>query len=456
MSSVPNPHRAPVDAPTAARVRRAPLALLQDPETTKAAGLAIAMIAANVISLAFTIVFARKLKESGYGSLSALAYIFLIMSVPLSFLQVATARDVAMGRLGSGRELSGTVFTWIRLVLTGLVLVTGASLLARDQLATLVHVDKPIGAAALIPAGGCWLLLSLERGVLQGVGAYRAVGVSLVIEQLGRLALGYMLVVLGGGVSGAFLGTPLTMLATAGFLAIVLRRRLGRPAEGVERETLRQLIGAAWAPLLALFFLGVLQFIDVPIVHAQVGGRAAGAYAAAAVASKVVYWVAMGLGFYLVPEAARRAGAGLDARRVLLLVLGLALIVALPCMAIFGLLPRFLMRLGFGARYLAGADPLIYLGLAMTLLACGYLAVQYLLAVRRVAFLALLALAAAAEPLVVWQSGPNLVGFARGVLAVQAAAALAMLLLALRRPTPRLARTAVRATPAPLGHGSPE
>jgi O-antigen/teichoic acid export membrane protein len=420
-------------------MRAAPAAVLRNPATAKAAGLAVAMMIANVVSLIFTIVFARLLHASGYGELSSLIYLFLILTVPLSFLQVACARDVAVGRLGEGRALAGTVSTWLRHVLTGIVVISILCALLRHPLESLIGVHREVGAAALIPAGACWMLLSLERGVLQGVGAYRVVGISLVVEQVGRLALGLILVELGGGVSGAFLGTPLTMLATAAGLAIVLRRKLGKPAEGIERETLRELFGGAWAPLLALFCLGILQFIDVPIVHARVGGRAAGAYAAAAVASKVVYWVALGLGFYLVPEAARRASAGRDARRVLLLVLGLAAVVALPCLVLYAFVPAQLLKLGFGAKFTGGADALIYLGLAMTLLASGYLAVQYLLAIRGIAFLVPLIVAAVAEPLVLSGAGPSLTGFAQAVLVVQVLAAIAMLGLALRRRTPTLA-----------------
>ena len=44
----------------------------------------------------------------------------------------------------------------------------------------------------------------------------------------------------------------------------------------------------------------------------------ASSYAATAVAAKVLIWVAIGAGFYLVPEASRRRAAGEDTRPVLL------------------------------------------------------------------------------------------------------------------------------------------
>ena len=49
----------------------------------------------------------------------------------------------------------------------------------------------------------------------------------------------------------------------------------------------------------------LLQNVDVIMVKRQIGGDAAGAYAAAAVAAKAVVWVAIGIGLYLLPEATR-------------------------------------------------------------------------------------------------------------------------------------------------------
>src|ERR1700693_1200920 len=70
------------------------MAELRGSETAKAAGLAGAMIANNVIALVSTVVFSRLLHDNqggGYGSLAALVSYFLILSVVGLALQVATA-----------------------------------------------------------------------------------------------------------------------------------------------------------------------------------------------------------------------------------------------------------------------------------------------------------------------------------------------------------------------------
>ena len=77
------------------------------------------------------------------------------------------------------------------------------------------------------------------------------------------------------------------------------------------------------------------------------------------------------------------------------------------------------------------------LAILFTLLALTYLAIQYLLALRRTAFLAPLGALALAEPVLLLTAAPSTPdGFAAVVLAVQAVAAVVALGLAFARPSP--------------------
>jgi O-antigen/teichoic acid export membrane protein len=183
--------------------------------------------------------------------------------------------------------------------------------------------------------------------------------------------------------------------------------------------------------------VAALQNVDVIVVRHQFPDGPAGAYAAAAVAAKVVVWTAVGVGLYLLPEAARRAAAGVSARPVLLRALGVVGAIAAPALLVFVLAPELLLRLGFGDEYASGAHALVLLGLAMSLLGFGYLAVQFLLAVGWSGFLLPLAAVAVIEPvlLLAWDV-ESIAGFAAIVLAVQVAAATAVLVPSLRASAP--------------------
>jgi O-antigen/teichoic acid export membrane protein len=254
------------------------------------------------------------------------------------------------------------------------------------------------------------------------------------------VAFGLVLVGAGLGVTGAYLGTPLSMVAAALTLRWVTARKLG-PASGAGAgQRLLELIGRAWPAVLALFLMAVLQNVDVIMVKRQIGGDEAGAYAAAAVAAKAVVWVAIGIGLYLVPEAARASRGDGDPRRVLVRALAVVSVVAVPMLLVYAVVPETVLRLAFGEETVPAADALFVLGCAMSLLAVGYLGVQYMLALGRITFLWPLGAVAATEiALLGWTDLQSLVSFASVVLAMQAVAAGAVLGLGLA------SRAAVRA-----------
>jgi glycosyltransferase involved in cell wall biosynthesis/O-antigen/teichoic acid export membrane protein len=428
------------------RVATVPRATLRErfrgSETVTAGGLAAATLVANAIQLVFTLIFTRLLGTTDYGSLAALISAFLILLVGGQAIQVAAAREVALRRLGDEAQLAATVGAWTRRLIVATVAAGAAGWILRDAIASLVGVpEHPMAAAAILPTGALWLLVSLQRGVLQGLGAYVPVGVSLVLEALGRLVCGLILVLAGAGVTGAFLGSPLTLVLTSAGLGYVMVRRAGHRPGGMVAASLRSLLRGAWAPIGALALLALLQNVDVIIVKHQVGGDRAGAYAAAAVAAKAVIWVAIGIGLQLLPAATRRAADGLDPLPVLRRALAVLAVVAAPALLIFVAAPETVLRLAFGPKFVVAADALPVLGLAMTLLAAAYLTVQYMLALGRTSFLWVLGLVAAIEPFLLSAGTFSLTSYATLVLALQCAAAAGVLALALRlRARPRLAR----------------
>jgi len=419
---------------------------LRGSDTAKAAGLAAAMIANNVIALGSTVVFARLLSDNvggGYGSLAALISYFLILSVAGQAMQVATAREGVLGRLGVGADLIATLKRWTRSMLYVTVVLTVISVLLRDQIAQAVGVTKDPWAAAIgLPAGCLWLELSILRGALQGIEDFKSVGISLIGEQGTRLVVGAALAAAGLGVTGAYLGTPISFIVMGVYCVMQLRRHV-ELTTGVALEpgpvshaaiTLWTHVKRAWAPIAALIVIAILQNIDIIAAKHRFNGTKdlASSYAATAVAAKVLIWVAVGAGFYLVPEVSRRRAAGEGTRPVLARALGIIAVCAVPVLLIFAVAAEPLLRIAFGSNRLLASDSLLVLGVAFTLLAATYLVIQYMLALKRTWFLLPLGAVALAEPVLLLHAPSNPKGFAAIVLAIQVVAAVLAFAMALR------------------------
>ena len=407
---------------------------LRRSESGKAAGLAAATLVNNAIQLVFTVVFTRLLGATGYGTLAALISAFLILLVAGQSVQVAAAREAALDRLGHPEAVRATLRAWTHRLLLALVAVTAVSALFRVQIAAAIGTDEaPWGAAAILPTGVLWMLISLQRGALQGLREYAPVGASIVLEGVGRLLCALVLFAVGLGVTGAMLGTPLAFGLVAIGLEVVLHRRIGPVVDtGAPVRSLRGLLGDGWVPIVGLFLLAALQNMDVIVAKHRLADDAAGSYAAAAVAAKSVVWVAIGIGLHLLPEATRRSAAGLDPRPVLLRALAILVAIAAPALLIFAAAPDLLLRLAFGPDLTLAAGALIFLGAAMTLLAVAYLTVQYMVALGETRFLWVLGVIALAEPVLLAATHLSVTGFAGIVFAVQCVVASSVLALGLR------------------------
>jgi O-antigen/teichoic acid export membrane protein len=399
-----------------------------------AAGLGLAAVVDGLLALAFTVALARLLGADGYGSLAALVSLFLVGSIAGSALQVSIARSVSADLGRPSWDLAASVRSWATRLGGVAVVALALSLLLREPLADAAGVEEEWAAAFVVPAVAFDLLVAAGRGVLLGLHRYRPVALSVIGVPAGWLVFGGGLALADLDVAGAVAGMALAELAIAVALLAAARGALTpqAAAPGAPRMTLSDLARRAVVPIAALGLFAALQNLDVVVVKHAVEDAAAGSYAAAAVAAKAILWVAIGVGLWLVPEASRARAAGADGRPLLRQAVALVAVAAVAAVVIYALAGESLLRAVFGGELAGAADALPTLAGAMALLACAYLAIQLLLAYGRRAFLAPLALAAAAQVPLVALAAPDLeaVAVALGGLALGTAAVL--LALALR------------------------
>jgi O-antigen/teichoic acid export membrane protein len=282
--------------------------------------------------------------------------------------------------------------------------------------------------------GTLWLLLCIQRGVLQGIGRYGLVGGSLIGEASGRLVFALALTHAGLDATGALLGQGVSVAFVCVVLAPVLHRRLAEvgAGEGGSDRSISRLVRRAAVPLAALALFALLQNLDVIVVGHLVGEAAASDYAAVSVAAKAILWVAIGLGLFLLPEASRRVSRGEDGRPVLVRTLALVSLVGVPITLVYAVAGKLVLEMAFGPDLADASGALPWLAFAMVLLATVYLGVQFLLALDRLSFLVLLFIAAAVEPVLLAAIGDHLTRIAVGVMALELLLAASVVVLALR------------------------
>ncbi len=420
----------------------------------QAGPLAIAGVATNALNVVVTILIARALSTRDYGLLNQLTALFLIISMPGSAIIVAVVRRVTAW---DGRGDGHRVRAWARRVhsegTVGVIVFIGVIAALGGLIASGLNQPNALGVIAILSAAAIWVLLSLDRGLLQAHRSYRSLAVNLLVEGGARTVfmIGFAFTDLGA--SGLAVGIMLGELVTAiharfaadaawasretdaaaprsASIAVWLKSWMARMAPDPElrapRAERRHLAIDLIVALCSLAMLAVLQNVDILIVGKD-NPKLSGSYAAVSVASKAIVYGAVVLGSYLLPEAAIRWREGGHALRQLFVALLLLAIPATALLIAAVFFPDLLLSLVFSRRYLGAEQAFAPLGLAMVCLSVTVVLTMYLLAVGRRWIAGLLVLGAIAAAMAVNAAHGNTIATARNDLAVQLVLAIAVL-----------------------------
>ncbi|HVC71354.1 MAG TPA: hypothetical protein VNC61_13950 [Acidimicrobiales bacterium] len=419
--------------------------------------------AAGVSSLLTTVLVARLLTSRGYGTFIVLLGMFLVLSMPGSALLVAVVRRITTWE-SEGR--ADRVHSWVvrvhRVGAAAVVVLAFAIFLVRAPLISALSLPGPGGVVEILTAAGVWVLVSIDRGLLQARQDYRNLSINLVVEAVTRTGFTIGLAA-EWGVTGAAFGVLLGELITAGHARLTAMRALNRPpgvplavpgvpvvAEvtaaavtagavtagavtaravengrpGLSAHTGRQLAADMVTALVSLALLAVLQNADVIVL----GSRAphhSGSYAAISVPSKALVYAALVFVNYLLPESAIRWNQGSHALRQLGHTLMVLVLPAVLLLGLSTLVPRTLLDVVFGSKLAAAAPAFSTLVLAMVFLCVTVVLTVYLLGVGWRWVVLLLAGGTGCLVLFSFRAHGQFLATARADLAVQAGLALA-------------------------------
>ena len=432
--------------------------LLLAPKDTVRAGLlqagplAVAGLVANGANVIVTVLLARLLTTRGYGELNVLTGLFLIVSMPGSAVIVAVVRRVTATK---GDQVQQWARRLHRQATVALVVFAAVVVAVGGWLAGVLNQRDAGGMDAILIAGAVWILLCLDRGLLQAHRSYRTLAANLLVEGGVRTVAMLCLVGAGLGPTGAAVGVLVAEVVTAVHARVMAdrvwateagpvvasggsRRRARHAAPGPVGRWVAALRTERVAPaaerraaivdlvtaLVALAMAALLQNVDV-IVLGREAPAESGSYAAVSVASKALVFGAIVLAGYLLPEAAIRWREGGHALRQLAVTLLLLGIPAVLLLAVAVAAPHLLLSVVFSSRYLGAESAFLPLALAMVCLSVTVILTMYLLAVGRRWITVLLVLGGVAATVAVAEAHGVPLSTARADLAVQAVLAVA-------------------------------
>ena len=398
------------------------------------------------LSLAYTVYVGRVLGPSSsadfFGALF-LALLFIAALGPINGTVAKFAAQYAVAeRPGKTRtlwrEVSKRVAMWggLALVAVWLLMIPTAHLLN-------------MGRRGLLPVAGavvfCTALVSVGRGVMRGAHHFKSYNANVVLEAFLRLGVGVALVHRFGGALAAlsaYVAALVVALAVSSWQARRVWR--GHAVERLDGSPIRQFSARMF---LMMFVSAGFLYADMLFVKTTFGDADAGVYGAAANLSRAIGVLATPFNIVLLPILAARQARGKPPGSTLLRMCLCFAGAACTALAIIWFGAREALTTLYGAGYAVGAPLLFPICIVRIMGHLAFMLALGCLSIDRYGFLRVYAVGLAVEliGLCVWHASFREVIWVTGLSQTVTAAALAVFLVATRRPDARPQETDVQA-----------
>lgn len=383
--------------------------------------MAVFTLLASGVNYASNLVFSRLLDPVGFGELTALLALAIIIVIPTGAAQTVIAERIAH-HVHAGDQERVRLLVRHAIAHVGLIAIIAAVLVAAavPLIVNVLDLRQPGPAIALAGFVLFAFLQPIVLGTLQGLERFTAFGSMQLAIAVSRILFGVPWVLAGGGAGGAIAGQAIGAAVVVLGTGWLLRDLIGVRGTGAATRGLRRVPDVRTVSASGAFVLfAVLSNLDLLLAKLFLSPQEVGIYAAVATVGKVVLFLPMAVSVVLVPNAVRARAlnaSGATLRAAAAGVVGSALIAAIP----LALFPDLVVSLMFGDGYEAAAGgvlPIVVAGGAFSML---YLLVVYVVAIadRRWGLLLALGVVLQVGGVALFHDSPAQVATVQAVVAV--------------------------------------
>ncbi|MBS3144186.1 oligosaccharide flippase family protein [Candidatus Woesearchaeota archaeon] len=336
----------------------------------------IGLFVAGIGGFIYHFVLGRLLGPADYGSLGALlslAYIFLII---LNTTQMGIADITTRLTLEKADKKITYLFRRLlkELVVIGIIFV--AVFLALSSLIS-GYLHVPYMSVFIVSFALLFIfLLSLPRGMMQGLQRFTLLSSNNILESFIKLFAAILFVILGYGVAGA-IGGIVFGYALAFVVGMYHFRSLFKTKEQTIPFNVKPVYSSSLYLGFVLIFLTLYYTMDVLLVKHFFDATQAGYYAALAILGKVIFFGTSSIGQVMFPKVIALHAQKKPHKHLFYKSCLLALLFIFPVLFFYFVFPTFVVTLLFGSQFLEIVPLLGLFGIYMTLFCLIYLFSYY-------------------------------------------------------------------------------
>lgn len=357
-------------------------------------------------NFALTLLMGRMLDSSDFGTLGLLVAIFLFCSMPASAISVmAVTRTAAWA---SSRDMAKIAA--FRARFTRRTSAAGAGLIAvsaalSPALSDVLKIGSPIPIILIAAAIAFWLILTVNRGVLQGMRLFNSLAASFVTEAVTRVMFAVAFVSIWKSATAAAAGIMVSAAVSWLTTLPTIRRKVGSPPKQPPAVPVPR-IGEAGTVIAALAVIAWMQNVDVFAVKASIPAHEAGQYVATATLGKAFFFFSLAAVTAMLPDASEARGN--EGRlRIAGRASGLVALMAIPALVAAFIAPEWIVTTVYGPDRAEMASWLGPIVISSVFLSLTYLGANYLTAMGRSLYMPILALTGGVELIALLTNSQN-------------------------------------------------
>lgn len=347
----------------------------------------IATSIVNVINLIYHIIMGRLLGPSEYGIFtSIISLLFLTGALSTTFHTVSTK----YASIYFTEEKFGKLRVFFNLITKRILVISAVILLILflllNQLKLFLKLDSvyPLIYFGIIAIAG--LLISFNRGILQGIKNFKSLGINSVIEVLIKLIAGVVLVYFGLKANGAMLGFMIAGLIAYLIIFFPLRRGIFTKEdkyhnnEGIE---LKKFYKSIILILLSTVLFSLFSYFDIVMVKHFFSSHETGIYSAAAQIGRIILFFPAAVSIVVFPRLSEKKIKKENISITLYKGLFTIALVSIIFLIIYFFFPEAVLKIIYGSKYIAAASLVFRYGVFMTFISLIILQIFYFITIGK-------------------------------------------------------------------------
>ncbi len=347
----------------------------------------------GILSYVYSSVMGRMLGPADFGDLGAINSYFLLTTAISGGLLTVTMYFVS--NLFAKKDIAGISYfhqKFSKVVVLGSVLITMLALFSIPYASKFFAINNQQALGLALSSIVLALVLTVNRGVLQGTQRFDQLAVSNITEYLVKLIAAVIFIKVGMGLSGATFSIFIGSLGALTLSWVVLKRMLKGEttvrSKGEYFPQKREVLLYFLPALASNFALLLLMNIDVLLAKKFFLPEIAGQYVAVSTVAKIIFYISGPITSVMFPLIAAQRSRGEKHVQTLFGAILITLIGSGVLLVLYALFDREIVRVLYGNDYLELASLLSISAVLVISLSLVNLMSQYFLSIQRYWFIA--------------------------------------------------------------------